>query len=92
MQVQWTAAALRGVWHAYQYLDEFNPRAAMSLAESLLLAGDSLANFPHRGRLVPKTHYRELLTIPPYVIRYRVAGDQIVILRVRHSARRPTAP
>ena len=32
---------------------------------------------------------RELATIPPYLIRYRVLDDRVLILRVRHGARRP---
>ncbi|MBV9538666.1 MAG: type II toxin-antitoxin system RelE/ParE family toxin [Acidisphaera sp.] len=67
MRVVWTETALRGVWRAYDYT-EFNPRAAIQLAESLLEAGDSLANFPHRGRPLRGTSIRELVTVTPYVI------------------------
>jgi toxin ParE1/3/4 len=90
MQVVWTAAAAQGVWRAYQYLNERNPRAARDLAEALYAAGDSLADLPNRGRPVPGTRIRELVTTPPYIIRYRVSGDTVVILRVRHTSRRPT--
>ena len=58
----------------------------------LLAAGDSLVNFPHRGRPVRGTDMRELVSISPYVIRYRITGETVVIRRVRHSARRPTRP
>lgn len=92
MRVVWTKTALRGVWRAYDYLADFNPRAAVHLAESLLAAGDSLENFPLRGRLVRGTVMRELVSVSPYIIRYRVAGDTVIILRVRHAARRPTTP
>jgi len=90
MRVVWTAAAARGVWRAYEYLFDFNPRAAMHLAEALFAAGDSLVQFPHRGRVVPNTDMRELVTAYPYIIRYRAAGDVVVILRVHHTSRRPT--
>ena len=33
---------------------------------------------------------RELVSVHPYIIRYRIAGDDVVILRVRHTSRRPT--
>jgi plasmid stabilization system protein ParE len=33
---------------------------------------------------------REVMSSYPYIIRYRTAGDEVVILRVRHMARRPT--
>ena len=62
------------------------------MAEALLAAGDSLVNYPFRGRPVPGTFLRELVTVSPYIIRYRIDGDEVVILRVRHSARRPTDP
>ena len=35
---------------------------------------------------------RELATCYPYVIRYRVDGKTVVILRIRHTSRRPTTP
>jgi plasmid stabilization system protein ParE len=62
------------------------------MADALFAAGDSLENFPHRGRPVPGTNSRELVSVCPYIIRYRVAGDDVVIQRVRHGARRPTNP
>jgi plasmid stabilization system protein ParE len=33
---------------------------------------------------------RGLVTVSPYTNRYRIAGDAVIILRVRHRARRPT--
>jgi toxin ParE1/3/4 len=90
--VVWTRAAVRGISRAYDYVFDFNPQAAARMAEALFVAGDSLANFPHRGRPVRGTAMRELVTVSPYIIRYRIAGEDVVILRVRHSARRPTRP
>jgi toxin ParE1/3/4 len=68
------------------------PRAAFQVAEGLYAAGDNLEHFPRRGRPVPRTNLRELVTSYPYVIRYRIAGDTVFVLRVRHSSRRPTTP
>ncbi len=92
MRVVWTKAAARGVARAYDYLVEFNPRAAMHVAETLRDAGNSLVHFPHRGRPVPNTNMREVVTSYPYIIRYRIDGDTVVILRIRHTSRRPTVP
>jgi plasmid stabilization system protein ParE len=59
----------------------------------LLVAGNSLERFPHRGRRVPGTEMRELVTIYPYIIRYRVTRNGLVrILRVRHAAQQQTKP
>jgi toxin ParE1/3/4 len=92
MQVVWTEPALDGVALAYDYIFEFNPRAAMHVADTLRTEGDSLEHFPHRGRPVPQTNMRELISSYPYIIRYRIEGDRVIILRVRHTARRPTTP
>ena len=92
MRVLWTEAALDAIEQAYEYLYKFNPRAAMHVAETIRAEGDSLVNFPHRGRPVQGTTMRELVTSYPYVIRYRVEGDEVVILRVRHTSRRPRNP
>lgn len=35
---------------------------------------------------------RELIADYPYIIRYRIVADDVLILRVRHAARRPTDP
>ena len=91
-RVVWTLEAARAVQRAYEYLYEFNPGAAKHLFATLLAAGNGLEHFPYRGRSVANTAFRELVTAYPYSIRYRIDGDNVVILRVRHSARRPTKP
>jgi addiction module RelE/StbE family toxin len=92
VQVIWSPAALREVEHIYRYLAQFNPRAAETMVMEILAAGDSLENFPYRGRVVPGAQLREITLARPYVIRYRIAGDHVSILRVRHGARRPMQP
>lgn len=93
MRVIWSSPqALRQVERATDYLMDFNPRAAVRLAEGLLAAGDSLADLPHRGRPMHGTTMRELVTAFPYIIRYRIVRDTVRILRVRHTSRRPTTP
>jgi toxin ParE1/3/4 len=93
VKVIWSPSALREVARIFDYLAVFNPRAAMEVSVALTDAGDSLIHFPHRGRLVPNTQMRELVTMYPYIIRYRIIrDDEVHILRVRHTARRPTKP
>lgn len=90
MRVIWSPSALHEIARASDYLTDFNPKAAIELAENLLAVGDSLMHFPHRGRRVPNTDMRELVTAYPYIIRYRIVRDEEVrILRVRHTSRRP---
>jgi toxin ParE1/3/4 len=92
VRVVWTEPALDAILNAYDYIFEFNRRAAARVAASLLAAGDGLAHFPLRGRSVPGTDMRELVSVRPYIIRYRILGDEVIILRIRHASQRPTAP
>jgi addiction module RelE/StbE family toxin len=91
-EVVWTEPALAQLAAIRAYIAQFNPRAAAHVAAGLRDAGNSLTHFPHRGRPVPRTDMRELVTVYPYIIRYRIDGDTVVILRVRHTSRRPTNP
>jgi plasmid stabilization system protein ParE len=92
IEVVWTASALADLGEIRAYIGQFNPRAAREVAASLKGLGDSLATFPNRGRQVPGTTMRELISKYPYIIRYRIAAGRVAILRVRHGARRPTNP
>jgi toxin ParE1/3/4 len=92
VRVVWTRTAARGVQRVYEYLVDFNPRAAAFVAQTLRDEGNGLVDFPHRGGPVPETAMRELVTAYPYIIRYRIDGDTVVILCVRHTSRRPTIP
>ena len=86
MKVVWSPEALDDVARTYDYLEPLNPVAARRIAESLLIAGDSLATFPERGRTGTKPGTRELVVETPYVIVYRMVGETVEILRVWHAA------
>ena len=90
--VVWSEPALANLRAIRAYYEPLNPRAAGELARRLIEAGESLAQAPFRGRPVQGTSARELLSVPPYLIRYRIRSDAIRILRVRHMVRRPTRP
>ena len=88
-RVVWSAPALGHLEAIRLYLESFNPKAAREVAASLKALGDGLAHFPYRGRLVPGTDKRELVSTYPYIVRYVIDGETVVILRVRHTSRRP---
>jgi toxin ParE1/3/4 len=87
--VAWTFAALADIEGIRGYIGNFNPYAARDVAARIIEIGNSLAAFPYRGRAVPGTQLREITLTRPYIIRYRVEPDRVLILRVRHGARRP---
>ena len=85
--VDWTREALSNVELIRAYIRQFNPSAAQRTAARLIDAGNGLATFPHRGKLVASNE-RELVTVWPYIIRYYVVADAVLILYVRHGAQR----
>jgi plasmid stabilization system protein ParE len=85
--VVWTGSALANVVAIRRYVAKFNPKAAFRLAERLIEAGDQLATLPERGRVV-KANTREIVAVYPYFLRYRIDGDTVTILRIRHGMMR----
>jgi toxin ParE1/3/4 len=91
-EVVWTELALANLQAIRVYLVQFNPRAARVVVANLRALGDSPSHFPHRGRQAGGTGLYEVVSTYPYVICYTIDGDRVVILRVRHTSRRPTNP
>lgn len=85
-EVVWPDAASEQLDQIIAYIEIFDPTAAARIGERLVALADSLSQFPERGRPVGDGK-RELVTVSPYILRYRVSGDQVLILGVRHGAR-----
>lgn len=84
--VRWRPVAFADLTRIVAHIADENPIAARRVGRELLIAGDSLATFPQRGRRgrVPET--RELVTVWPYIIVYEVtASGHVQILRVWHG-------
>jgi toxin ParE1/3/4 len=89
VRVLWRAEAREDRRRIFSYLAERNPVAAARLNEALILAADSLATFPLRGRRGRAAGTRELVVVSPYLLVYEVedAADVVRILSVWHGAR-----
>ena len=85
-KIVWTDAAVEHLEAIVAYVSAHDAAAAARLAERLLHLADGLADFPHRGRDAGDGR-REMSIVWPYVLRYRVEGDTVYILRIRHSSR-----
>jgi plasmid stabilization system protein ParE len=90
VEVVWSRRALADLAAIQAHIRQFRPLAAQRMAQRLKLAAESLAQHPERGR--PVGALRELAAVPPYLTRYRVSGQTVQIVRVRHGARRPASP
>ena len=89
--VLWSRSALNDLEKIHDYIATFNPSAGRTMVERIVSEAESLAAFPHRRRPVRGKDLRESTLIYPYIIRYRVSGDEVFVLRVRHGNRRPLA-
>ena len=87
-KVVWPTKVLRSLISIEAYIARDDPNAATRLGGRVFAAGESLAIFPNRGRPAGNG-VRQLATVSPYIIRYRVHGDTVTILSIRHGARRP---
>ena len=88
VQVAWTRRAASDLTAIEAYIGRFSPAAASRIAQRLKEAVAGLGEYPQRGREVAKG-VREIVAVRPYIVRYRVSGATVRILRVRHAARKP---
>jgi len=86
-RIIWSPGAVDDLRNIRDYIGQFNPSAAAGFAARLVAAADSLADFSERGRPM-EGRRRELLVDWPYIIRYRIETERVIILRVRHGAQR----
>lgn len=87
VQVIWLDDAIVSIEAIRGYLRQFNPDAADRFAQRLIDAGNSLVDFPNRGRPT-NDGFRELVSVPPYVLRYWVAGETVYVARIKHGRQR----
>lgn len=88
MVVNWTEKALSDFVSILEYIEQDNPERAKSFAAELQKKVNNLAEFPSMGRPGCVMGTRELVVHENYVIPYRVRGGAVMVLSVRHAARR----
>jgi len=93
MIVSWSKRSIAQLDRIAQYVERDNPAAAERLTTYIFDEVMLLVDMPDRGKpgRVPGT--REKFFLPhPYFAVYRVSGDQVRILHIRHTSRRwPTS-
>ena len=87
-RVIWERPSLADLERIILYIDRFDPKAALTTGARLFDLGQSLADFPARGR-PGDNGTREMTTVQPYILCYAVHGDDVRILSIRHSAQQP---
>jgi toxin ParE1/3/4 len=91
MKVRYTRRALGDIKSIYSYIEPDNPKAARAVEIVIRQTAELLSNFPHLG--VKTARSPEFRGIKAgrysYRIYYRIRGDEIWIVHIRHMARRP---
>ena len=90
MSVRFTPRAFSDLDAIRTYISQFNPDAAgrvVSLIEKIALR---LGDFPESGQPTDEPDARVVFSRRyPYRLYYRIDGGDIVIVHIRHTARRP---
>jgi plasmid stabilization system protein ParE len=87
-EVVWPPVAAADLDALSLYIADFSPLASQRTAARIRACAAALATYPERGRSVGRGR-RVLVVVAPYLIVYRLDGEVVTILRVRHRARRP---
>ena len=89
MKLVWLPQASDDVDRLFEFLIDKDLRAAERAVRAIQLGADRLLQFPLAGaRMDDDTERRELFiaySAGAYVLRYRIHGDTVVVIRVWHS-------
>ena len=89
VEIVWSPLARARLQQIRTYIARDKPDAAERLATRIVAATEALRNYPHMGRAGTQPGTRELLMgSSPYVVVYRVRGNQVLINTIWHSAQR----
>jgi toxin ParE1/3/4 len=85
--VTWSPRAVERVAEIAVWIAADNTHAAHELVENIFTAAERLQDFPESGRQVPEFGRPDLREIicRKYRIIYRIRGNRVAILTVRHS-------
>ncbi|WP_306805932.1 type II toxin-antitoxin system RelE/ParE family toxin [Caballeronia sp. BR00000012568055] len=88
LAIRWTLDALDDLDQLTDYIAEHNPRAAMSMFETIenAVMPVSITPFLFRSGREPGT--REIVAHPNYIVVYRVMDEWIEIVNVLHARQR----
>ena len=90
MKLGYAPRALRDLESITAYLAQHSPSGATNVITAIKSSIDTLAAFPEMAPAVDDAGHRRLPVLRyPYAIFYRIAADELLILHIRHTSRRP---
>ena len=88
MKIRYTPEAINDLDRLREFIEIKNPVAAQRVAKELLLGIDKLKIFPQMGVQVLRAPQPELvrdLFIGNYTVRYLIAKEELIVLRLWHG-------
>lgn len=89
MRLRWLPEAWQDIQRLFEFLAEKDPEAAVRALEVISAGADRLLDLPEIGWPMNDDIRRRELYLPfgagSYVLRYRLDGDIVVVIRVWHS-------
>ena len=85
---RWKATAIADRKQITAYIARDNPRAAREIGDMFISKAAFLDQYPTMGRLGRVKGTRELVVHSNYILVYRIIGQLVEILRVKHAAQK----
>jgi toxin ParE1/3/4 len=90
MRVRFSAPARDELDAIYNYIADHSPAAAQRVKARIREAAEQLGDFPYMARRTDWPDVRVRIVNPfPYLIFYTIRNEEVLILHIRHGARRP---
>jgi toxin ParE1/3/4 len=90
MRVRYTLRAFADREQIFEYLNARHPQAARAILDLIKRRINELSDHPFKGRRTDRPGIYTLWIAPhKYRVFYRIDGDDVVIIHIRHTSRRP---
>ena len=90
MRVRYSARAFADREAIFEYIEQRSPQGARNVKHAIVHAIQALASHPNMAPLTDESSVREL-NVPrrPYKVYYRVEGEEVWVVTIRDTRRRP---
>ncbi len=94
MRVIYSPRAIADLIEIAGYLIPRSPAGALAVEQRIRRTVSLLAEFPGAGCALEQRHQVRVMPLGryPYLIFYSVSAEELVILHIRHGARKPVEP